>query len=209
MVEQVGCLSDKLQAHALGNVESFHHRDIDVLDRRQPVSVPRRVRIHAAAGGNIPGVRVIRQITNCRTSRVGQGRNATAYTLGSRRVYDYPISGRIAVQIRVDNALQRGPATGLIRVNGRKLPVADQVLHKPVLASLEEWHVVEHRYRRPVTMIERRIGALGPQILEILRTARGGHGAEYFGGRIVNVMAPGIGNVKLQTVAETTRKRGR
>ena len=80
-------------------------------------------------------------------------------------------------------------------------PIAGHVLHEP-LPSLEEGNVVDHRKRKALTVIERRIAPFGAEVLEILHPPRRRDGGEHLGGRVVDVVTPRVGSDELHPISK-------
>jgi hypothetical protein len=76
----------------------------------------------------------------------------------------------VAVQVGVNAALRGHPLTGLIGVDWRDLPIAQNVPGKRI-ATLEEGLVVYQRHSKAVPMVQRRVRAIGVQIFEVLLPA--------------------------------------
>ncbi len=81
-------------------------------------------------------------------------------------------------------------------------PAAERRAHEAVLVIAEERRLVDGPERKAVAAVGRRVGALGPKVLEVLNAAWAEHGREDLGRRVVKQVAPGVGRIHLQPLGE-------
>ena len=122
-------------------------------------------------------------------------------------IEDGAVTGGIAVSVGVNVALNRRILRRFKGVDGRELPVADQVLHGPV-GVLEERQIVDGFDGYAMTAIQSRGAPVAGKVLEVLRTTRRQHRREDVCCRVVEGMAPGPGGLELQTIGEVAAELG-
>src|SRR5262245_20448214 len=169
MVEEVLEVCAKLDGYVFSDGNPFYNAHIDIVNRRQLHGIATIVRESAELGHNILRVWVLRQIANqewtrCCAAARGSHRESTGaecsnvaararHALG---VEDNAVAGGVAVQVGVDTALDVGPLTHFIGINGSDLPVANHILHEPIGMPVPG-SIVNRCESEAVAMIEGRV----------------------------------------------------
>ena len=201
MVKQIEYARGKLNPELFGYVEVLRQRNVDIINGRQHAGVAAAVWKGPHGRRDVTRVRIIRKVGNCLSSAIHQGRSSRTNSGNPIPVDECAVAGRIAVQIRVNSTLHIINCTGLILIYRCYFPISDHVLHEPVLV-LEGLEFVNGFDAKALPVIERGTGAIGRQILRVLRPSRSHISGEDFGSRIVDVVAPGIGSDELPPMGE-------
>src|SRR5262249_19939770 len=205
----------ELDLHCLPEPEVLEDRKVQVIDSRQLQGVSTAIRFGAGAGLNVLCVRIVGHVSNHSWTAVGYGVAVPVNSMHSAgsagysiQVDDRTVSGRVAVQVRIDAALNSGELAALECQGAGQAPSARNRSY-PLPSIPEQRDVIDSRHDESLPVVECRGCPLTTQVLKVLDPPWRQDRAKDLGRSIINKVAPGVRRGTLQTARQAMSDLGR